>query len=164
MVCCDFSSNATSQGRFSFSFKPVLNICTPKWQSVNCNLTNNYIRRSSFQLECIEWVKVFMGITQNWKRNENASTHKLLLWTSRREDRIRTASLLSLLIMFAKNKNSWVNYLRDAELKFFLNVALLTLDTPYISESCIEIKIKINFIFILLCGGSKGFKKVLRPS
>ena len=34
-----------------------------------------------------------------------------------------------------------------------------TLNDPCISESCIEIKIKSNFYFTLLCGASKGFTK-----
>ena len=33
---------------------------------------------------------------------------------------------------------------------------------PCISESYIEIKIKLNFICTLLCGASKGFMKTLR--
>ena len=35
---------------------------------------------------------------------------------------------------------------------------VLTLKDPIISESCIEIKNKLNFIFTLLCGASKGFE------
>ena len=38
----------------------------------------------------------------------------------------------------------------------------LTLPNLYISESCIEIKLNLNFIFILLCGASKGFMKALK--
>ena len=38
----------------------------------------------------------------------------------------------------------------------------LTLKDPIISESCIEIKIKLIFIFTLLCGASKGFIKALK--
>ena len=38
----------------------------------------------------------------------------------------------------------------------------LTLNVPCISDSCIEIKIKLNFYFTLLCGASKGFTKALK--
>ena len=38
----------------------------------------------------------------------------------------------------------------------------LTLPVPCISESCIEINIKLIFIFTLLCGTSKGFMKALK--
>ena len=38
----------------------------------------------------------------------------------------------------------------------------LTLNVLYISESCIEIKIKLNFILTLLCGSSKGFMKAFK--
>ena len=36
---------------------------------------------------------------------------------------------------------------------------MLTLNVPSISESCIETKIKLIFIFTLLCGALKGFMK-----
>ena len=39
---------------------------------------------------------------------------------------------------------------------------VLTLPVPCISKSCIEIKIKLNFIFTLLCGASKGFMKAFK--
>ena len=42
------------------------------------------------------------------------------------------------------------------------NVIALTLKDPFISESCIEIKIELNFIFTLLCGASKGFMKAFK--
>ena len=36
---------------------------------------------------------------------------------------------------------------------------ILTLSVSCISESCIEIKINLNFYFQLLCGASKDFMK-----
>ena len=33
---------------------------------------------------------------------------------------------------------------------------------PSISESCMKIKIKLNFIFTLLCGASKSFMKAFK--
>ena len=39
----------------------------------------------------------------------------------------------------------------------------ITLNVPRICESCIEIKIKLSFIFALLCGASKGFMKAFKP-
>ena len=36
---------------------------------------------------------------------------------------------------------------------------MLTLPAPCISGSCIEIKIKLNFFFTLLCGALKAFLK-----
>ena len=38
----------------------------------------------------------------------------------------------------------------------------IILPTPFISESCIKIKINLNFIFTLLCGASKGFRKAFK--
>ena len=38
----------------------------------------------------------------------------------------------------------------------------LTFNDKCISESCIEIKIKLNFYFALLCGALKGFMKALK--
>ena len=42
------------------------------------------------------------------------------------------------------------------------NLTLLTFSVPCISESCIEIKIKLNFDFTLLCGASIGFMKAFK--
>ena len=39
---------------------------------------------------------------------------------------------------------------------------LLTLKDPFISESCIEIKIESNFFFTFLRGASKGFMKAFK--
>ena len=39
---------------------------------------------------------------------------------------------------------------------------VLTLSTPCISASCIEIEINLVFVFTLLCGASKGFMKVFK--
>ena len=39
---------------------------------------------------------------------------------------------------------------------------MLTPPAACISESCIEIKLNLNFIFTLLGGASKGFKKALK--
>ena len=36
---------------------------------------------------------------------------------------------------------------------------ILILPTPYISESCIQIKINLNFYFTLLSGASEGYMK-----
>ena len=48
------------------------------------------------------------------------------------------------------NLNTSVNvHLRDS----------LTLPAPWISESCIEIKINLNFYYTLLCDVCKGFLK-----
>ena len=38
----------------------------------------------------------------------------------------------------------------------------LTLKDPFISESCIEIKIKLNFYFQTSCRDSKGFMKAFK--
>ena len=35
---------------------------------------------------------------------------------------------------------------------FFVNLPTLTLCAMYISESCIKIKVNLNFYFTLLCG------------
>ena len=40
--------------------------------------------------------------------------------------------------------------------------AALTLNVPYISESCFVMKIKLIFIFTLLFGPSKGFMKTFK--
>ena len=37
----------------------------------------------------------------------------------------------------------------------FINVTV-TLNVPCVSESCVEVKMKLNFYFALLCGASKG--------
>ena len=53
------------------------------------------------------------------------------------------------------------NYLEDMAATYSrLTKRPFTLPTPCISESCIEIKINLNFYFTLLCGASKGFMKV----
>ena len=44
----------------------------------------------------------------------------------------------------------------------WVNKRYLTLPVRYISESCIEIKIKLIFFFTLLCGASKGFMKAFK--
>ena len=44
----------------------------------------------------------------------------------------------------------------------FLKSFVLTLKDPFISESCIEIKIELNFYFTLLCDASKGFMKAFK--
>ena len=43
-----------------------------------------------------------------------------------------------------------------------LTVLLLTLPVPYISESCIKIKVKLNFHFQILCRASKCFMKAFK--
>ena len=50
--------------------------------------------------------------------------------------------------------------------EIFCNL-ILTLPALYISESCIKIKINLNFIFTLLCetstGSMKAFKAFIKP-
>ena len=42
------------------------------------------------------------------------------------------------------------------------DIFLLTLPAPGISESYIEIKVKLDFFLTLLCRASKGFMKVFK--
>ena len=44
----------------------------------------------------------------------------------------------------------------------FIVQSELTLNVPCVSESCIEIKIKLNFYFHISCGTSKGFMKAFK--
>ena len=46
--------------------------------------------------------------------------------------------------------------------QFFTMFSLLILPVPNISESCTEIKIKLNVYLTLLCGASKGLMKGLK--
>ena len=39
---------------------------------------------------------------------------------------------------------------------------MLILNVPCVSQSCIEIKINLNFTFTILCGVSKGFMKAFK--
>ena len=53
---------------------------------------------------------------------------------------------------------NWKTYMKNV----WKATSPLTLNDTCISESCIEIKIKLNFYFALLCGASKGFMKALK--
>ena len=56
-------------------------------------------------------------------------------------------------------KNSVLGHFPSLPFRLYQRV-LLTLPVPYIGESCIKIK---DFIFTLLRGTSKGFKKAFTP-
>ena len=44
----------------------------------------------------------------------------------------------------------------------FKKIADTSFKGPFVSESCIEIKIELHFIFTLLCDASKGFMKAFK--
>ena len=52
--------------------------------------------------------------------------------------------------------STFLSLLRDCHTR------LLNLNVPYISGSCIEIKIRLNFYFHTSFGASKGFMKALK--
>ena len=69
---------------------------------------------------------------------------------------LKRGSYLETFLKIAFNRTNFRNILK------ITFVEMLTPPAACISESCIEIKLNLNFIFTLLGGASKGFKKALK--